>query len=259
MVEMSASEDPLLSLDPKEVRRWEWTPSILPLSADRRPFAANSSRAIESYARFLRAFPEAYGRLGRFVRAKLGTDQPCPLRFVFREGHIDVNESNERLADLLLAKGFEPDHFLTLNPAEYTKCFTMRFEIPSDKVERSHLISSYLRIAMEEAEREVNANPGLFAYSEIECYSHKTKRTFSFKPVSREGTANFPFPASEFVPSKSKDYKKCDIHVKVPVQEKGVRFESAADPEMLVLRQLFLSAGFYEIRSLSGNIIYTIR
>jgi hypothetical protein len=248
----------LLSVTPKEARDWCWPPEILPHSSDRHPFANYSDSAIGEYFRFLDCFPEAYGRLGRFVRMQLGVAQPCPVEYVFREAHIDISDADQQLANSMLAIGFEPDHFLSLNPPEYTKCFTARFELPRGRQSRSRAVANYLRKAIDKAERMVAERPGLFAYSEIECYTHKNKRSYGFLPVEDAGLEAFPFRANEF--RAVDDYpKKWDVHVKVPTAAKGADFGRAESPAMLKLRQLFLQAGFYEISSLSGNLIYTVQ
>jgi hypothetical protein len=248
--------DPLMGVTPAQARSWRWSAEAIPLCPDRNPFLNYSNDAILSYFRFLRLYPEAYGRLGRFVRTKLGIGQPCPVRYTFREAHIDVSDADQSLADFLLSLGFEPDHFQTLNPPEYTKCFTARFEIPSERVHRSRKIAHYISRSTMEAEERVQQAVGRFAYSEIEYYTHKNKRSFEFRPLTEEALRNFPFKANAFRAIGAFP-KKLDIHVKIPTQAKGIAYQEAECPEMLKLRQLFLSAGFYEIRSLSGNAIYT--
>ena len=52
-------------------------------------------------------------------------------------------------------------------------------------------------------------------------------------------------------------HKLIDIHVKVPSEARGPKFAGADSCRMKRLRQLFVSAGFYEILSQAGNHIYT--
>lgn len=248
----------LLDVTAAQARNWQWPPDILPLSPERHPFRDYSDDAIQQYFRFLAFYPEAYGRLGRFVRTKLGVAQPCPTRFVLREAHIDISDADQELANFLLCRGFEPDHFLSLNPPEYTKCFTARFEIPAEHPTRSRAIAEYMLGMMLDAERKVSEHDGIFAYSEIECYTHRNKKTFEFRPVDGDSLGTFPFAAGQFVPASAYP-KKWDIHVKLPSRSKGSAFDGAECPAMLRLRQLFLMSGFYEIRSLSGNLIYTLQ
>src|SRR3954468_17709688 len=92
----------LLDVTPLLARSWQWPPEILPLCSERHPFRDFSDKAILQYLRFLNDYPEAYGRLGRFVRTKLGIAQPCPTKYVFREAHIDISDADQTLADLLL-------------------------------------------------------------------------------------------------------------------------------------------------------------
>jgi hypothetical protein len=247
-----------LRVAPAQARSWRWPPELLPLSNERQPFLNYSDEAITQYLLFLTKHPEAYGRLGRFVRMQLGQAQPCPAQFIFREAHIDINEADADLADFLLIRGFEPDHFLTLNPSEYTKCFTARFEIPIEHSDRSRYIAKYLAQVMHEAESKVLEKEGRFAYSEIECYTHLDKRSFEFVPIKQQGIDAFPFRKGEF--EIVGDYpKKCDVHLKVPTLAKGEKFRKSESSPMLKLRQLLLLAGLYEIRSLSGNLIYTLQ
>ena len=248
----------LLDVTPSLARSWQWPPEILPLCSERHPFRDFSDNAILQYLRFLNDYPEAYGRLGRFVRTKLGIAQACPTKYVFREAHIDISDADQTLADLLLGTGFEPDHFLSLNPPEYTRCFTVRFEIPAGDPARSRRISKLILQIMLKAENEVSEREGIFAYSEIECYTHRNKRVFDFRPVTGDALEQFPFVPSRFAPVSAYP-KKWDIHVKLPCQLRGSAFADAESPTMLRLRQRFLMSGFYESRSLSGNLIYTIQ
>jgi hypothetical protein len=248
----------LHDITPSQARSWRWPDDVLPLSQERFPFLHYSDQAIQAYLAFLAEFPEAYGRLGRFVRTRLNIATDCPAEYVFREAHIDVSDADQELANALLALGFEADHFLSLNPPEYTKCFTARFEVPAQSTGRSRAAGDYLRKAIRDAEWCVSQRDGHFAYSEVECYTHRNKRAFPFRPPSEDGLAAFPFGPEEF--QATAEYpKKWDVHVKIPTGGRGEAFKIGDGSEMLRLRQLFMLSGFYEIRSLSGNAIYTVQ
>ena len=275
LLEANGYHQGLLSLL-RQLRTVELASELVPLSDDRKPFAAMSDEAIIKSVEFTLAFPERLGRLSQTIRRVLGICLPCPVDYIIKESHFDVSAPSQEMTDRFICLGFEPDHFATLNPPEYRSCFTAKFEIDSRAANRRTRLATIDKLVMDaslNAQKLVEDEPGCFGYLEIESYSSKNKFVYDFRPLSPEGVENFPFRENEFVvftlPATREEaantglplngHKIVDVHVKVPTPNRGAGFEEAATSEMEALRELFLLAGFYEIYSEAGNFIYTVQ
>jgi hypothetical protein len=242
----------------ERLRVAKWPDDVLPLAADRIAFSGISSDTLRSYCFFIDRYPEVLGRFVRLIRAQAGVPQTSPGEFVIKEAHIDVSETSDALLQLLVEQGFEPDHFLTPNPKEYRDCYTLRFEIPISLKNRAADIDRVLKSRLANIERELSIMPGILAYSEIESYTHEHKRVYSYMVPTEQALSEFPFVSGEFQERSTTKGKKADVHVKLPgmVDE---RQDELAVVRHNRLKTQFLATGFFEIRSLSGNIIYTLQ
>lgn len=247
------------SIDINKIRKIRWADNILPLSDERYPFRSWSDNTILCFIEYMRKFPNSTGRLPLLIKEYLDIPNICSERFIMKEAHIDISECDNCLKEKIISLGFEPDHFKTLNPAEYTKCFTMRIETnPFDRAEIKR-VHNYMKESLLYIQGIIDSIKGVFSYTELETYSDRLCKKYKFRAVDEIALSSFPFFPNEFVLTSGK-YKKADIHVKLPASNlKGKEFEGAESTEMLILRQLFIMSGFYEIRSLSGNIIYTLQ
>lgn len=197
----------------------------------------------------------------RLVRAVLGEPVHCPSQFVMVEAHVDVSYGTVELRRLVNKLGFEPDHFLTLNPSDYCECYTLRMEVPHKKRERAGEVQGYLSGALAEIQSQVQKEPGIFAYTELESYSDKMVTRLDFEPTIRDRVRDFPFGSEDYIPDDSDAFKVADVHVKLPFRwsRHGAQTHKDGWSNMLQVRQLLLAAGFYQIQSLSGNAIFTIQ
>jgi hypothetical protein len=239
---------------------------IIPLLKEREIFLSLSDKALRQYLLFFFEHPECLGVFSRSIRRSLGIAQYCPDTFIMKESHIDINEADNELINELVALGFEPDHFFTLNPPEYRHCFTMRMEIPRDDRAikgRAAYIQHMITERTLLAQCLIDRLDGTYAYLEVESYSDSLKRRYTPQCVDEEGLFYFPFRETQFVQQPvvvgQREFKVADLHVKMPMLEKGAQFHYANHTCMKMLRQLFLVAGFYEIRSMSGNYLYTVQ
>jgi hypothetical protein len=254
--------------------------SVLPsdavvLSGERRPFAALSDEAILGYFRFFERFPEAMGRLSLALKRAFSIEAPCPTHFTVKESHFDLNTLDPDLLDKLVPLGFEPDHFVTLNPPEYTWCLTMKMEVPFGPAHGARVRKIHdMMFANSVAAKDITeAYEFVFGYLEMETYSSKTRHVLPFREVSDEGLEAFPFLKGGFEPifppSTEQEallsglpldvHKRIDIHVKIPTEVRGAEFRGADSSRMKQLREKFLCAGFYEIYSEAGNQVYTVQ
>jgi hypothetical protein len=236
---------------------------LLPLLTDRQPFQSLSAEAIDAFLEFSDQFPESVGRLSATLKARSGLDAACPAKFVIFEAHVDLESIDVALEAFLVGLGFEPDHFLSLNPVVYERCYTLKFEIDRTS---GDLYSQRRRLRHEILRRfalacqYIAANTTYRAYAEAEVYTDLMKtRILPFKNFDAEGLQESPLLDLKLLQASPAEVKILDIHVKIPLPQKGSEFAQACPIAQENLVEHFLSSGFYEIRSFAGNRVLTLQ
>ena len=244
------------------LRYAEMPDHLAPTLTERAPFSCLSDEAIFQFLLYARDYPWGLGLLTQTLYRSLKVDRHCPIEFIVLESHIDVSNMIEEDEIAFVSMGFEPDHFETLNPPEYDRCYTLRWEIPRREWTSFNCrqAKQYVVEATKKICRKIEKRRYL-AYAEIEIYSHFGKKKFENIDLEMGEIGHFPYKHnefSEFTNSRQDSFKRADIHVKIPVGNESS--ESALTREKLkILSLMFIEAGFYEIRSKSGNRIFTIQ
>jgi len=236
---------------------------LLPMLPERRPFKDLPTDAICEFLDFARQFPESIGRLSSTLKAHTGLTVVCPSEYTILEAHIDLEDADSALEGWLIGLGFEPDHFLTLNPEIYRKCYTMKFEIDhlvvglnARKKEIQNEMLKRLKLACD----HIDSKTKFRAYAEAEVYTDRMKSRFlPFRNFDKAGLSESPLLDIDLVAASGSDHKVLDLHVKVPTARKGEAFSHVSWEAQSILVDHLLGVGFYEITSYAGNRILTLQ
>lgn len=251
----------------QDLKRHELPADIAPFIADRRPLSRLSNGELAGLVEQVRAFPGKRGLYSDCVRRVLNLPSFRANRFVRFEAHLNLDDCSQECENRLIALGFEPDDFIELNPAIYTRNFTFAFDIElgSDTAASRELFGQRIR----NAETLVECSSH-FGFLEAEIFPSRCILEFD-QSAATGGEFAFPFKPGDFeaceIPDTIDDSpadmspftrKNVDLHVKI----KGRVHETPPAKEGFVgsapeLACMLASLGFYRIVSTSSNTIYT--
>lgn len=225
---------------------------ILP-KAPRHPFGRYSLAALGLFVAALRQTPEMRGPMSSAARALKMTDQAKFLtRWIIIEVHVDAKDVSQEMSDRLAALGFELDGFEMFEPRDFDSHYTLKFKAnPADR-SRTRELLSLAKARAASAQSLFLEFPDVEGYIESEVYTSNSRKVWDAPRVEIVDLTNFPLAdgslgSADCAPEIG---KKADIHIKM---DSATRAGSLM-PELI--RHL-TGAGFYEVRTWSGNTVLT--
>lgn len=227
-------------------------------------------RALISIEKWLQTYPGKRGVISDAIRKLRRVEKPAPEMFVRYEAHLNVSECDRGTERNLIDMGFEPDDFEELFPKEYTRNFTLSFDVDvkDDQAENRALYvraceealkicDNGLRWVFVEAERIPSSNIKLYSKSTL-AEPNISLSKFDLQKLS---VVNVPSRDQEKDPHgfTTATRKVIDVHVKLKGQVSPAN-EFGCNSSIITLEDLAAALsylGLYKISSVSGNTIFT--
>jgi hypothetical protein len=258
-----------------ELRSYRVSEETIPLldEKDRLPFRDLDEETIRGAMRNVLAYPHKEGLLTGIIRKLLGVEYKEPDRFLRIEMHFDSQPRvTGELQKKVILLGFELDNFHEFVPPNYRDHYTLRFNVPIELKDRYNHSKIVAEGNASKLETLVDQSSEAHGYIEYEYYQSNSQiARYPFRPIAQKALDQFPFqdgsltimevPTTAIIAKRSgmplEVHKSADIHIEIPSQAKGKHYPRAQSPEMNELRSKLIRTGFYEVKDVWGDTIYS--